>query len=93
HIQLRENATPKYFKARLVPVSLEAQVKEELNRFQERGVITPIKHSRWATPVVIMHKPNGKLRLCGYFKITVNAQAEVDTHPMPKPEELYNKLP
>ena len=92
HITLNEGAQPKFCKARPVPYSLHAQVKQELQRWQEQGVIQPINNSKWATPVVVVKKPNGNIRICGDFKITLNPQMIVDKYPMPRPEELFSQL-
>lgn len=92
HVTLKQDARPRFLKARPVPFAIKSKVKEELDRLQKQKVIQPINNSSWATPVVIIKKPDGKLRLCGDFKNTINAQSIIDTYPIPKPEELFSKL-
>ena len=46
----------------------------------------------WATPVVPIPKPDGTVRLCGDFKITVNPALYIDQHPIPKAEDLFTTL-
>ena len=53
------------------------------------GIITPVKHSNWAAPVVPVLKQNGTIRLCGDYRITVNQASKVDTYPLPKVEDLF----
>lgn len=92
HIQLKENCKPRFYKARPVPWALREAVETELRRLEREGVISPITTSQWATPLVIVKKQNGSLRLCGDFKSTVNQQLEVEQYPIPKPEDLFQKL-
>ena len=65
---------------------------QELERLQSDGVIQPVKHSDWASPIVPVVKRDGSIRICGDFKITVNQVANRDIYPLPRSEDLFNKL-
>lgn len=54
HITMKENCQPKFCKARPVPFNLQEQVKEELQRWVDEGVLKPVNASEWATPLVII---------------------------------------
>ena len=69
---------PKFFKAHQVPYSLKTKVEEELTRLQESGVISPVCYSEWAAPIVPVVKNDGNIRLCGDYKLTVNAVSRTD---------------
>ena len=56
------------------------------------GPIEKVKYSDWAIPIVPVPKPNGTVRVCGDFKITVNPMLHVDQHPIPKAEDLFATL-
>ncbi|XP_063826510.1 uncharacterized protein K02A2.6-like [Ostrinia nubilalis] len=56
------------------------------------GVIEPVDCSDWATPLVIVHKPDGALRICADYKVTLNKVLKVDKYPVPKIDDLLTKL-
>ena len=65
-----------------------------MDRLEKSGVIEKVSQSDWATPIVVVRKPDGKVRICGYFKVTVNPVLKNDVYgyPLPLPEELFHKL-
>lgn len=91
-IILKEGSKPKFFKARPVPFALRDRVVEELQRMQREGIIRPVKTSQWAAPVVPVVKQDGRVRLCGDFKITINPATVSENYPIPRIEELFAKL-
>ena len=90
-IHLKEGARPVFFKPREVPFSRRDAVKAEIERLVEAGVLQHIDFSEYAAPIVAVSKPNGKVRICGDFKL-LNKQISVDQHPLPKLDELMEKL-
>ena len=48
--------------------------------------------SEWASPIVIVPKSDGRFRICGDYKRTVNPCLDNDTFPQPTPEELFSKI-
>ena len=89
---LRQGAQPKYCKARKLPFALKPIVGAELDRLEKEQVLEKVTHSDWATPIVVVRKPGGKVRLCGDFKVTLNPTLKTDVYPFPLPEELFQKL-
>lgn len=91
-LHLRPDATPRFLKARGVPFPLRQHVENELNRLIEEGVLTPVRYSEWATPLRIVKKDDGSLRICGDYRSTVNASIQVDRYPLPTSVEAFVKL-
>ncbi|XP_025758532.1 uncharacterized protein K02A2.6-like [Oreochromis niloticus] len=91
-LTLRPDSVPKFCPPRNVPYALRPRVEAELKRLTELGVITPVEHSDWATPVVPVNKKDGSVRLCGDFKVTLNSQLCVDKYPLPRIEDLFASL-
>ena len=89
---LQEEANPKFCKPRKLPFALKPVVGDELDRLEGQGVIKKVSHSEWATPIVVVRKPGGKIRICGDFKVTINPLLKTDVYPLPKPEELFHAL-
>ena len=81
--------TPKFIKARTVPFSQRDKVKTELNRLQAEGIISPVKFSDYATPIVPIDKSNGRVRICGDFKCTLNQIIEPEQYPLPVIDEIF----
>ena len=63
---------PKFFKPRSVPYTLKRKVEEELDRLMQTKVIEPVRYCAWATPIVPVLKAEGKVRVCGDYKLTLN---------------------
>ena len=91
-LHLRENTTPRYFRPRVVPFALREAVERELDRLVKQEILEPVRTSEWATPIVVVPKKEGNIRICGDYKVTVNPALAVDIHPIPKPQELFASL-
>ena len=95
-IQTRLSVTPsckpRFLKARQVPYSLRPAVDKELQRLEEDKIITPVRYSEWATPIVPVVKGNGRVRLCGDFKTTINPVLLVDKYPLPRIVDIFANL-
>lgn len=89
---VREEANPRFYRPRSVPFSLKAAVSQELDRLVDNGVLERVDSSLWATPIVVVPKKTGGLRICGDYKLTVNPSLDIDTHPLPKSDELFASL-
>lgn len=91
-IVLRPDARPKFYKPYNLPFALYDDVRTEINRLVSQKILKPVNASDWAAPIVVIKKPNGKIRICADFKVTVNPQIEIDRYPIPRIEELFHRL-
>ena len=80
-LSVQDQAKLKFCKARPVPYSIRETVGKQLDLLEEQGVLTRVDHGEWATPLVVVPKKNGKVRLCGDFKVTLNSVMDVDQYP------------
>ena len=71
-LQVRPDVSPKFFKPRTVPFVIKGAIEEELDRLEASGVLKNVTYSDWAVPIVPVPKKDGKFRICGDYKITVN---------------------
>ena len=56
------------------------------------GILEPVENSDWATPLVIVPKKNGRLRVCGDFKVTINQCVETKQYPLPTTDDIFAHL-
>ena len=71
-LQLREWATPRFVKARLVPYALKAAVETELDQMESSGIIE-VRFSDWGMPLVCFLKKDGSVRLCWDYRTTIGS--------------------
>ena len=89
---VKPGAVPKFHKSRPAPHAIKGVFEQELDRLENMGVLEKVRFSNWAAPIVPVVKPDGGVRICGGYKVTVNSTLEVDQHPLPNPEELFVAL-
>lgn len=87
-----DESAPVFCRARPVPFSIREKYEESLDALVKDGVLKKVDHSKWASPTVPVEKPNGKIRLCGDYSMTVNKHSECEHYPLPTLEELREKL-
>ena len=88
-LHLKSDVTPKFCRARPLALALKPKVEAELERQEKRGVLRKVDVSEWATPIVPVVKPNGSIRLCGDYKVSLNPQLQVNQYPLPHLDELF----
>ena len=62
-IPLSDDARPSRQRPYLYNETYALKIEEEINRFKETRFIYEIKHTEWVSPLVVVPKKNGKLRV------------------------------
>ena len=91
-IHLQDGAVPKCIPARPVPYAPRSKFDNELDRLEREGVIHKIEFAEWASPIVVVKKKNGDVRLCADFKVSINKYIDQQQHPIPSPTDLLSTL-
>lgn len=90
HVIRLKDRTPFRQRPYRVPQQLVAQLRQEIESMLELGVIEP-STSEWCSPVVIVFKKNGTLRICIDFR-KLNSISEFDAYPMPRIDDLLDRI-
>ena len=91
-IHVSDKACPRFAKSRQVPFAMLAKVEKELDHLLTLGVIRPVQFSDWAAPIVPVLKGDGRVRICGDYKVTINQAAKLEKYPIPRIDELFASL-
>src|SRR6266404_3685004 len=78
------NHKPVFCKVRPVPYALVDQVEQQLRDQVKRGTFEGVFNSKWATSIVVVAKPSGK--------ICIKPEIVCDGNPIPKGKDLFEKL-
>ncbi|XP_058809863.1 uncharacterized protein K02A2.6-like [Phymastichus coffea] len=89
---LEKNVKPIAMKYRHVAHALSPLIEEELERLMKLGYLVPVEVSEWATPIVPIFKDNGKIRICGDFKVTINKHLLSDKYGLHIIDDIFFKL-
>ena len=77
---------------KILPYALRPKVEAELDRLEKSNIISPVTFSKWAAPIVPVLKRDGKIRICGDYKLTVNQATKTDPYPLPRIEDIFASL-
>ncbi|XP_074981577.1 uncharacterized protein LOC142071118 [Caretta caretta] len=84
------NAHPIKVQPYRVSPQAKTAIEREIQDMLHLGVIRP-SGSAWASPVVLLPKPDGEIRFCMDYR-KLNAVTRPDNYPMPCTNELLEKL-
>ena len=84
------SAQPVRSKQYPVPYSLKQDIKSELDNMLKLDIIEPT-NSPYASPVVMVRKPDGTYRFCCDFR-KLNSVTVFDAEPIGNPDEIFAKM-
>ena len=73
-----------------LPHAYRDTVMKDLSEMEEAGIIKQ-STSEWASPIVLVPKKDGTLRMCVDYR-KLNSVSEADAYPMPRIDELIDRL-
>uniref|UniRef100_A0A146LZ17 RNA-directed DNA polymerase n=1 Tax=Lygus hesperus TaxID=30085 RepID=A0A146LZ17_LYGHE len=91
-LQLRQGAKPSFTRERHLPYALRTRVEEELDSLEAAGIISPVTTSDWCSPLVVIPKADGGVRLCVDYKAGVNERLISASFPIRKIEDVLHSL-
>ncbi len=90
-VKISSNVAPVCQKLRCLPLSVRNAVSEELQHLLDLGVIEKMDSSPWVSPIVVVQKRSGGIRMCVDLRET-NKAVIMDSYPLPHIDELLSKL-
>ena len=92
HLKTDPTVEPVKLPLRRVPVALKQELRKELNRQENLGVIAAVDTpTDWVSSFVLVKKPNGKLRICIDPK-PLNKALKRNHYPLPVIEDILPDL-
>ena len=82
HIVLEPNVKPVIQRQYRMNLQCSLMVKEKIDKLLECKFIYPVPYSEWVSPIVIVPKKNGKIRICQDFR-RLNSATKKDFFPLP----------
>lgn len=90
HSQTRKSA--KNVQASPCSLCPQSRIEPAMEQMETEGSLEKMDHCEWATPVVPVVKPDGMVRICGDFKVTLNPCLQVPQHPLPRKEDCFHAM-
>jgi RNase H-like domain found in reverse transcriptase/Reverse transcriptase (RNA-dependent DNA polymerase)/Integrase zinc binding domain/Integrase core domain len=92
NLHFNSDLKPIFHKARAPPFKFRDQIEKELTLLCEQGILKPVNFSEFASPIVCVPKTDGKVRICGDFKATINKYLHADHYPLPRIDDVLASL-
>lgn len=90
-VEINMGIKPVQQKVRRIPYAIRGKVAAELSRLENVGIIEKIDASEWVSPMVVVTKKNGGVRICLDLR-KVNEAVIPDRFMLPKTEEIFHKF-
>lgn len=87
-----EDAVPRCARPYTLPHHIREEVKRMLDDMVTQGIIRHVTQFQWASPIVIVRKPNGAFRICINPSKTLNPCLLSDNYNLPTAEGLFVEI-
>jgi hypothetical protein len=92
-LHFKPDAKPVFSKAREIPFALRDAYAKEIDTKLGSGFYKRVEYSEWvSTTHVVTKKKNGKPRITGNYKPTLNLRIMINEYPIPRVEHIFNKM-
>ena len=92
-IELQPTAQPRFCRNWPVPFALKEKVETLLKAQMDQIKLQPVDKVKWTTPIVVVPKSDGGIRICGDFKVTITSVICPQVFlPLLMPEEMFSAL-
>ena len=92
HLEVDNSVKPIITPTRRVPTALKDELKEELNRYVEQGILTPVEEPKpWVSSLAVATKKSGALRVC-IDPRPLNETLKRETYQIPILDEILPEL-
>lgn len=92
NFKVQDNVNPIFKKPYNMPYALRPKVEEKLESLVKAGILKPVSSSNWASPIVIVHKKDGEVRICVDFRVSVNKVLIPEQYPLPTVDDIFATL-
>ena len=72
--------------------ALKPAIDQEFVHLESARIVHQVFTSEWAAPIVPVPKKDGKIRIYGDYKVTVNPVLDIEQYTLPKPQEFFATL-
>ncbi|CAB3987669.1 Transposon Tf2-9 poly, partial [Paramuricea clavata] len=91
-VNLDPNVKPVAQRARNIPYGLQSKVEKKLDELERQGIIEKVKGpAKWASPLVVVPKPNGDIRLCTDMR-RANEAIVREKFPIPTVDDILHEI-
>ncbi|KAL3690876.1 hypothetical protein R1sor_004527 [Riccia sorocarpa] len=90
-IDVVDGATPVRQRQYRMNPKYSLMVKDEIDKYLKASIIYPVLSSEWVSPIVIVPKKNGKIKVCQDFR-KLNAVTKKDHHPLPFIDQVLDQV-
>lgn len=91
-IVMKDGTVPIFCASRQVPYGVMEKVDKAIESLVKARKAHFVRHSDWATPIVIQPKKNGDVRICLDGKVSINRRAVTDHYPMPRFDDIMVEM-
>ena len=92
-LHVKEDVAPVVQPLRRPPFNLREKIERKLDELESMDIIEKVNSpSRWVSPVVVVPKPNGEVRLCIDMKQANCAVEQRERYPIPTIDEVLQDM-